>query len=391
MTTDQRAPRLLHVFSNFVASGPELRAVALMNAFGRRYSHLVLSMDGRTSALEYVSPEVDVRVLDAPSKRGSVRTARILEAMLQDEAPDALLTYNWGAFDAILAAWMVGLNRIVHHEDGFNADEADRFKRRRVWARRLVLPSVSAVVVPSHTLAGVAEKWWRITPPLLQMIPNGVALSRLAPTVERGTIRRALAIPDDAFLIGTVAHLRPEKRLDRLIDLLASFAPERRPHAVVVGEGSERDALLARARERGVEASFHLAGAHKNVGDYLRACDVYAITSDTEQMPVSLLEAMACELPVVSTRVGDVAQVLPPTQHTFTVPLSSDDAVIRAMAAACALLEADPTERRTLGRLNLQQVETHYSFDVMLRRYQDVYDSVLSLPYRTFEPALVIP
>ena len=158
------APHLLHVFSKFVPTGPELRTVELIGTFGRDFRHSILSMDGRTSAAERLPPNVDVRLLPAPPRAGSFATARRLRRLYQDERPDLVLTYNWGAFDMLFAARSTGFRRVIHHEEGFNEDEAEQFKRRRVWARRLVLPGVAAVVIPSERLRSIAVDLWRLRP-----------------------------------------------------------------------------------------------------------------------------------------------------------------------------------------------------------------------------------
>ena len=144
--------RVLHVFSNFVPSGPEIRTVRLIGAFGGEFLHSIVSMDGRTEAAALLPAGVDVRLLPNPPKAGSLATARRLRRLLVAERPDLVLTYNWGAFDMLLAARAAGFRRVVHHEEGFNEDEAESYKLRRVLARRLVLPGVHRLVVPSQRL-----------------------------------------------------------------------------------------------------------------------------------------------------------------------------------------------------------------------------------------------
>src|SRR4029079_17683273 len=135
-----RPPHLLHVFTNFTPTGPELRTVRLIGAFGGEYRHSIVSMDGRMGAAELLPPGADVRLLPNPPKAGSFLTAVRLRPLLGKERPDLVLTYNWGAFDMLLACRSAGFWRVVHHEEGFDEDEAMAFKRRRVLARRAVLP-----------------------------------------------------------------------------------------------------------------------------------------------------------------------------------------------------------------------------------------------------------
>src|SRR5688500_14891984 len=96
-------PHLLHVFSTFVPAGPQVRTVQLIAAFGDRFRHSIVAMDGRTQARELLPAGSSVRFLPAPPKAGSLRTALRLRKLLLAERPDLLLTYNFGAIDALLA------------------------------------------------------------------------------------------------------------------------------------------------------------------------------------------------------------------------------------------------------------------------------------------------
>lgn len=352
------APRLLHVFSNFVPTGPELRTVELIGAFGRHFRHSIVSMDGRTGAAERLPPDADVRILPPPPKAGSLATARRLRKLLGQERPDLVLTYNWGAFDMLLAARSAGFRRVIHHEEGFNEDEAEQLKRRRVWARRLVLPGAAAVVVPSERLRATALDRWRLRPEQVRLIPNGIRLDRFAPGETTG----------GALVVGTVGSLRAVKNHARLLEAVARVPDV---HLLLVGDGEERPALERRAAAPDLAGRVRFAGYQESPAPFYQAMDVFALSSDSEQMPVALLEAMASALPVVSTDVGDVLSMLPPEQAPF---VGAD------LAGPIVALARDPALRRQLGLLNRKRVEERYSFEAMCGAYRKLYESVLTLP-----------
>ena len=365
-----RPPRLLHAFANFVPGGSELRAVRLINAFGDRFSHDVLSMDGRTTAMDFVEPtrRAGIRLLDPPPPAGTAQAVGWLRRLLRENDPDLLLTYGWGAFDMVMAAASLGLRRIIHHEDGFNADEARKFKRRRIWARRLLLPTTGGVIVPSRRLEAIARRLWWQPEQRLCLIPNGIAADRYAPTDGNGPLRTRLGIPATARVIGTVANLRPEKNLARLVAACSALDDV---HLVIVGDGPERPQLQALTR---LGRRLHLVGHHTDPRPYLRCFDIFALSSDTEQMPLSVLEAMACALPVVATDVGDLRTMLPPEQHPFLVALGSitDD----RLADRLRWLSDAPILARRLGEANRRHVAEHYDFSTMVGRYRDIYESI---------------
>ncbi|MFL6200488.1 MAG: glycosyltransferase [Thermoanaerobaculia bacterium] len=357
-----RAPHLLHVFSNFVPTGPELRTVELIGAFGRRFRHSIVSMDGRTSAAERLQPDLDVRLLPEPPKAGSFATARRLRKLLGEERPDLVLTYGWGAFDMLLAARSLGFRRVIHHEEGFNEDEAEQLKSRRIWARRLVLPGAAAVVVPSERLRTIALDLWRLRPERVRLIPNGVRLDRFT-RLDRFAPGESKSGP---LVVGTVGSLRPVKNHARLLEAVARVPDV---HLLLVGDGEERPALERRAAAPDLAGRVRFAGYQESPAPFYQAMDVFALSSDSEQMPVALLEAMASALPVVSTDVGDVRMMLPPEQAPF---LGTD------LAGPLAELARAPGLRRQLGALNRKRVAERYSFGALCAAYRELYESVLT-------------
>lgn len=310
--------RVLHVFSTFAPGGPQVRTARLLPELERGWEHAILALDGCTDARALLAPELAVEIVPAPPRAGTPRTALALAGLLRRRRPDLLLTYNFGALDALIAARLVGQRALVHHEDGFRPDEVAGFKRRREWARRVLLPGARALVVPSFTLERIARERWKLPPALVRRIPNGIRLEDFAPA-DRNPARRAeLGIPADALVVGFVGHLRPEKNPVRAVQALRDVPA----HLLMLGEGPERAQVEQSVRALGLGSRVHLVGHRADPGADYRAMDVFALSSDTEQMPVALLEAMASALPVISTDVGDVARILPAEQGRFVVPLA---------------------------------------------------------------------
>jgi glycosyltransferase involved in cell wall biosynthesis len=146
---------------------------------------------------------------------------------------------------------------------------------------------------------------------------------------------------------------------------------------MLVGDGPERATLEARAADAGLGGRVLFAGHQTDVAAHLRALDLFALTSDSEQMPVSLLEAMACGLPVVATDVGDVRGMLPEDQHPFLTPPQGPDPA-QAIATHIAALHADPALRDRLGAANRERIRERYDSERMAQDYLAVYRSALS-------------
>src|SRR4051812_14945159 len=154
--------RILHAHSTFALGGKEARAVRLMNAFGDAAEHEVISASpGALSAREALAPGVVAGFPDdAPPLSGRPGLGRLFRLSRYMRRFDLVLTYNWGAFDAVMARHLFGGPPIVHHEDGFNEDESAELKTRRNLYRRLGLGAADRLVVPSVRLETIARKAW---------------------------------------------------------------------------------------------------------------------------------------------------------------------------------------------------------------------------------------
>jgi glycosyltransferase involved in cell wall biosynthesis len=370
------APHILHVFPSFVPGGSQVRTTALMAGFGASFRHSVMSMDGKLEARSMLPPDFPLGVVEAPPKAGLFGTLRALRAVFEVTSPELVCTYNWGAIESVMAARSFGDLAVIHHEDGFGSDEAGGLKRRRTWTRRFALGRVDAVVVPSHNLGRIASKKWKVYPAQLHVVPNGIDLERFHPAASEAAaraLRDELGIPQAAFVVGTVGHLRPEKNIPRLVEALSlarAQAPTHDWRLLVVGDGAERPTIAARASELGLSELVHFAGHRADCAPAVRAMDIFCLSSDTEQMPISLVEAMACERPAVSTDVGDVARMVPASGSDLLVPLSDGAA---GLATRLASLAADPERRVALGSEGRQRVLDEYGFDTMLATYRRLY------------------
>jgi glycosyltransferase involved in cell wall biosynthesis len=364
------APLVLSVFATFAIGGPQVRFAALANHYGRAWRHAIVAMDGRYDCAERLSPTLDVTFPALATSGGVLANVTVFRRALGDLAPDVLVTNNWGSIDWATAnlTRLAGV-RHVHIEDGLGPVEATTQFRRRVLWRGLLLQR-STVVLPSLTLNKIAAEIWRLPPARLHYIPNGLDLRRFRPAAELQT--RARAHGGQPPLIGTVAALRPEKNLSRLLRAARLLRDEGTAFRLaIVGGGPERPKLEALAAELGLADAVAFEGALDDPAQAYRALDVFALSSDTEQMPLSVLEAMATGLPIAATRVGDVPQMLAAESRPHLV--EKDDA---ALAAALRPLLRDTALRRTIGAANRRKAERDYDAQVMFRRYGEL----LALP-----------
>jgi glycosyltransferase involved in cell wall biosynthesis len=357
----QLDPRhLLHVFPSFAVGGAQMRFVTLANALGDRYRHTVLALDGDYACAQRVAADVCVRyeTISAP-KQATLGNVRRFRRRLRDLAPDVLITHNWGAIEWAVAN-IPPLARHIHIEDGFGPEERSAQIRRRVLTRRWVL-SRSTVVLPSRNLWRIATEIWRLDPGRVRYVPNGIDIDWFT---------RVEHMARDVVVVGTVAGLRAEKNIARLLHafrLVCASVPTR---LHIVGDGPERRALQELAQRLGLEAHVEFMGQVNDPVTAYRSFDIFALSSDTEQMPLSVLEAMASGLPIAATDVGDVPAMVADENRAFVTPLAP-----ALLAGAITTLARDPALRARLGTANRAKARADFGLGAMIATYAALFDS----------------
>lgn len=360
---------LLHIFPNFGPGGMELRVTRIINGMGPAVRHTIVALLGDYDARAFIDRGIRVDCLVPPSKGGLLLYIRDLRKLVQQTDPDLLLTYNWGAIDALLGAWTVGFRPIVHHECGFSSEESVSLKPARVLARRVLLRQTFAVAVTSRSMREISVQQFKLSPTKVRWIRTGVDEDRFRPGLARDW-RREVGVGDDELLFGFVGVLRAEKNLPFL---LRAFAAARIPKAklVLVGDGSERSMLEQVAREEGISERILFSGRVPDSAKCLAALDVFVLSSCTEQTSNALLEAMACGLPAISTDVGDSSEMLGNPGPSIIVP-SGD---LKAYSNALTVLASSPQLRERLGVANRRHCLENYRLEQMVREYGSLYEA----------------
>jgi glycosyltransferase involved in cell wall biosynthesis len=266
--------------------------------------------------------------------------------------------------------------------------------RRRLLAQAAAR-FCDAFVAVSATTEAEARRDGDVDPRKLSTIENGIDLSRfaLAPEAQRqlrAEVRAELGLPDRAFVVGTVGRLVREKNQPLLVRAMAPLLSER-ARLIIVGDGPERAALEQALAQLGERARFvHPLGARSDVPRLLHALDVFALSSDSEGLPLVIVEAMAAALPVVSTSVGGIPAVIVDT-HAAGAP-NADSAQpggkatgflvprgdAAALTAAFERLAAAPSLGISCGEEGRRRALARYSAERMVNDYFAIYQRLLS-------------
>ena len=372
----RKRPKILHLHSTFSPGGKELRSVHLMNAFGDRAGHVIVSGErGEMGAAKHIQPRVPTAYpQNFPPLQGAPTPGRLLKLARAMQGHDLVLTYNWGAIDAVMAHTLfkdaMGLPPLIHHEDGFNEDERERLKTRRNWYRRVALGKAAGLVVPSETLEEIALVTWQQPMGRVKRIANGINTMAFGKKPKAGALRGVIKQKDERW-VGTLAGLRPVKNLPRLV---RAFAPlPDHWQLVIVGEGPEREAIRAEAERLDIGHRLHMPGFASDPARFVGLFDIFALSSHSEQFPLSVIEAMAAGCPIAAPAVGDIAQMVCEGNAPFIVPPTEESALQRALDA----LAKDDTKRAAIGGANRELTREQYDQRQMIDSYRRLYGSAM--------------
>jgi glycosyltransferase involved in cell wall biosynthesis len=262
--------------------------------------------------------------------------------------------------------------RLVYRNIG-NPQDWVRTPAHRLFYRRVVMPQVDGIVGWSRTtLAGVLTLYDIQCPHVV--IGGAIDPCLLEPTVARDALRHIAQTSPDAPVLIYVGSLAPEKRVDRLLRLMARLLPAHPElRCWIVGDGPLRGELETLAARWGIGQAVRFWGTQPRVGNYLHAADLFVLTSDTEGVPMAVLEAGYMGLPVVATDVGGVAECVRHGQTGLLVPRKDEEALVTTVGS----LLTNATARQVMGAAAHSLVSQNYLIDQILQQYLAFYSSLL--------------
>ena len=214
------------------------------------------------------------------------------------------------------------------------------------------------------------------TPELFVTVHSGVDLSAFSRRVDSSEQKAALGVPREAPLVGAVGRLSEQKNPLAFVRLAARVHEKMSDvHFVWIGDGPLESSARGLAAELGVEKVVHFVGQRSDMPADLHALDVFAMTSRWEAFSLALLEAMACGLPVVATRLAGIAEAVTEGENGFLLPVSDLD----GMSAAIQRLLSGRELAKRMGVNARQRVEQNFTRAQMMERLMQVYQSVINL------------
>jgi glycosyltransferase involved in cell wall biosynthesis len=364
--------RVGHVVLGLRIGGLERVVVDLINHAAEDLDPLVICLEEKGElATEIRRKDVPVLVL---KRRPGFRPwlAFRVGGALRRHGVDLVHTHNSAAGFYGALAGRLSRVPVLHTKHGANT-AGTRAQKTLNRLSFTMTDHVVAVSEPARALAlqeGVRKE-------RLSVIDNGIDVESFAPDPARRVRARAsLDVPAEAFVVGTVARLVAVKNqallLDAFSDLAAEATGRPEPFLVLIGDGPERERLAQRARGMRGGERVVFAGSRRHLEELLPAIDVFALSSDSEGLPVALLEAMAASIPSVVTRVGAMPQVV-----TDGVGVVIDRGARGDLTRALGTLREDEDLRRRLGEAGRRRICDQYAASTMARAYEALYERLV--------------
>lgn len=355
--------RILHTESSLGWGGQEIRVLTEARGVARRGHEVAIAAPAH-SRIYAAAADYGVARIALPIGRKSLTGVAAMRAQLRITAYDIVNTHS--STDSWLAAVAC---RIVKRAPAIVRTRHISAPVPRNAATRWLYRQAAHIVTTGERLRRQVIAETGVEARYVTSIPTGIDLARFEPG-DREAARAVLALPASAPIVGIVATLRSWKGHTHLLDAVAGMAGD--VQVVVVGDGPQRAALEEKARTLRIDGRVRFAGNQADVAPWLQAFDVFCLPSyANEGVPQALMQAMACGLPVVTTPVGSIEEVVDDGRTGVLVPPSNPE----ALRASLEALLRDAPRRRLLGEAAAEEARARFGEDRMVEAMLRVFES----------------
>jgi sugar transferase (PEP-CTERM/EpsH1 system associated) len=376
-------PLIVHIVFRLDYGGLENGVVNLVNRLSAagRFRHAVVVLTEATVFATRLRKDVPVYSLGKREGKDLGAYYRLFR-LLRELRPAAVHTRNFGTLDCAFVSFLARVPVRIHGEHGWDVADPDGTSVKHRWLRRVFAPFVHRFVTVSEHLRHWLVRAVGVSASKVVRIWNGVDTERFRPLAapERAWCDAILQREDadGAIVVGSVTRFSaikdPLNVVDAFVRLRSDLSQHEPPlRLVMIGDGELRDAAQARLREAGVDRAAWLPGNRDDIPALLQCMDVFVLASLREGVSNTILEAMACGLPIVATATGGTPELIDGDTGLLVPP---GDSV--ALATAIRRYVVDGALRAEHGRAAAARAAAHFSIAAMVESYGGLYESLLN-------------
>jgi len=364
-------PKLVfHLVYRLGIGGLETLLVNMINKMSdEKYQHKIICLthsEGLESRLTK-----DVEIIELNKKNGNDFGLHLnLAKLFRKYKPTILHTYNIPTIEYHFTAWLMGVKGRIHAEHGRDASDPLGKNKKYNYLRKTLSPFIQRYVAVSNDLSSWMLNDLKLPDNKVKLILNGVDTEQFK-SVENKVI-------DQAFVkLGIIGRLDPVKDHKTLFNAVQYLKQKNKNVKLyVIGDGPERNNLADYVHQMHLEDDIVFLGAKKDIAKQLEQLDVFILSSIAEGIPVTLIEAMSCALPTVTTDVGGIPEVVQNNKTGLLVPPKQAE----QMADALLNYIDNPDLRLKHGQAGRKRIIEHFSLDAMVEKYTSEYEK-LSVKY----------
>lgn len=378
MSKTSKKIKVLQVVDGYRMGGAENKLLELIQKLNHNKYEILLANVGPKGPLQPQFEALGIEIINCPRKFAfdPIPCFRLYRLILQKQIDVVQTTLFWADFIGTIAAKLAGAALILSWETVSHEGDPyhNNFQRRNGY--KFMAKFNNLIVAVSNEVKTSLIQRRNISADKIQVIHYGVDLGKFHPKGKdiAVSLRRSMGFKTKDFLIGIVARLEPWKGHSIFIQAFAKIA-ERYPEVrvVFVGDGSLRSSLQKQVGAVGLDERIKFLGVRKDVADILNTIDLFVLPSRPgEGLPNVLLEAMACQKPVIATNVGGVPELVKNGENGYVVESGNAD----ALATALEKVISDEAHLKKMSENALKTVTSEFSLEKELTAFEKIYDSV---------------
>jgi sugar transferase (PEP-CTERM/EpsH1 system associated) len=364
-----------HAIYAFHSGGMERGLLNLIN-YGdhERFRHVVLCL---TDAGEYATmlTAPDCQVVELRKNPGNDwrLPSRIAQAARR-HGVDIMHARGWPALvESAIGARLAGISRTMYTFHGKTIDDLKGISFKRRWLQKAMIRSYRKVITLNQQMRADLAAECSMAESRIGIINNGVDIEKFRPRCDRASLRREFGLPIEKVIIGNVARLDPVKNHEVVLRALRRLVDQQLEVLfLLVGDGPNRAALEREVARLALGPHVRLYGHSNAVTELLNCMDVYVQSSFYEGFSNTVLEAMACGVPVIATDVGGTTDIFSDGSEGYFFK-SQDDSTLASLLFDLA---RDETQRRRMGERARKSTVEQFPIQSMVRGYESAYSEL---------------